>query len=276
MIASLIKHSRFASILLLSVVAQLAADQPIMNMMPRWDGGYGFQVLAETIHRSDLKQGDDVVASGFSEDISVLHLQGVYTWDRSVRLTFKLPYVVDARREVLGSSGDKVVQHDQGLGDLTLALPLKQYFNLAARSGNWTLAPQVRIPMGEAKDSYEVANRVWGGGLFAGYETETYDWFFATGVSAWLFENPEPAEWHYSLDLGWNALDYLQILLESDFHWDDDDAFVLSSGPAIYARFSDNIHARIEWKHDFVSEVSSHEPDHGNGDRLSIGIGFVF
>jgi len=276
MIASLIKHSRFASILLLSVVAQLAADQPIMNMMPRWDGGYGFQVLAETIHRSDLKQGDDVVASGFSEDISVLHLQGVYTWDRSVRLTFKLPYVVDARREVPGSSGEKIVQKDEGLGDLTLALPIKQYFNLAARSGNWTLAPQVRIPMGEANDSYEVANRVWGGGLFAGYETETYDWFFATGVSAWLFENPEPAEWHYSLDLGWNALDYLQILLESDFHWDDDDAFILSSGPAIYARFSDNIHARAEWKHDFVSEVSSHEPDHGNGDRLSIGIGFVF
>ena len=271
-----LKNRRTILILLLASLNQLAADQPIMNMMPRWDGGYGFQVLAESIHRSDLKQGDDVVASGYSEDVSILHLQGVYTWDRSVRLTFKLPYIVDAQREVLGSSEQKVVQHDQGLGDLTLALPLKQYFNLAARSGNWTLTPQVRVPLGKADDSYEVANRVWGGGLFAGYETETYNWFFASGIGAWLFENPEPAEWHYSLDLGWNALDYLQILWESDLHWDDDDAFIVSAGPAIYARFSDNVHARFEWKHDFVSEVSSHEPDHGNGDRLSIGIGFVF
>lgn len=38
-------------------VASVWADQPIMNMMPRWDGGYGFQVLAERLHRSDLKQG---------------------------------------------------------------------------------------------------------------------------------------------------------------------------------------------------------------------------
>lgn len=274
--ASPLKNSRTILILLLVSLSQLAADQPIMNMMPRWDGGYGFQVLAESIHRSDLKQGDDVVASGYSEDLSILHLQGVYTWDRSVRLTFKLPYIVDAQREMLGSSGDKVVQRDQGLGDLTLALPLKQYFNLAARSGNWTLAPQVRVPLGKADDSYEVANRVWGGGLFAGYETETYNWFFASGISVWVFEGPEPAEWHYSLDLGWNALDYLQILWESDLHWDDDDAFIVSAGPAIYARFSDIVHARFEWKHDFVSEVSSHEPDHGNGDRWSIGIGFVF
>lgn len=276
MYLALLKRSRATIILLLVSIGQLAADQPIMNMMPRWDGGYGFQVLAETIHRSDLKQGDDVIASGFSEDISVLHLQGVYTWDRSVRLTFKLPYVVDARREVLGSSGEKIVQKDDGLGDLTLALPVKQYFNLAARSGNWTLAPQVRIPLGQADDAYEVANRVWGGGLFAGYETETYDWFFATGVGAWIFEDPEPAKWSYSIDIGWNALDYLQILWESDFRWDDEDAFIVSAGPAIYARLSDNIHTRLEWKHDFISEVSSHEPDHGNGDRLSIGIGFVF
>ena len=67
-----------------------------MNMMPRWDGGYGFQLLSETIHRSDLKRGDTTLASGFTEDISQLHLQGVYTWDRSVRLTAKLPYVVAA------------------------------------------------------------------------------------------------------------------------------------------------------------------------------------
>jgi hypothetical protein len=48
----------------------LNADQPIMNMMPRWDGGYGFQVRTEHVHRSDLKQGRDVVGRGFTEDLN--------------------------------------------------------------------------------------------------------------------------------------------------------------------------------------------------------------
>lgn len=252
------------------------ADQPIMNMMPRWDGGYGLQLLADHIHRSDLKQGNDVIASGFSEDIVRLHLEGVYTWDRSIRFTFKLPYTVDARREVLGDNGEKIIERDSGIGDLTLALPLKHYFNLNARSGNWTLAPQVRVPLDEKSDDYEVADRVWGAGIWAGYETETYDWFFATGMGFWHFEGGEPAEWTYNLDLGWNARDHLQILWESDLEWDDENAFSLAAGPAIYFRWSDVVHSRIEWKHDFISEVSDATPDHGNGDHLRVGIGFVF
>ena len=257
-------------------VTSVWADQPIMNMMPRWDGGYGFQVLAEHTHRSDLKQGDDVVARGFSEDVTQLHLQGVYTWDRSIRLTAKLPYVVDARREVLGSKGEKVVQRDEGIGDLTLALPLKKYFNLSARSGSWTLAPQIRIPLGKEDDEYEVWNGVWGGGLSFGYETETYDWFIATSAGFWIFEQPEPAEWSYSLDIGWNARENLQLLIETDLKWDEDGEFFASSGPAIYYRFSDQVHCRLEWKHEFISDVSDHTADHGNGDRFSVGVGFVF
>ena len=254
----------------------LDADQPIMNMMPRWDGGYGFQVRAEHVHRSDLKQGRDVVGRGFTEDLNQLHLEGVYTWDRSIRLTAKLPYVVDARREVLGAGGQKVVQRDDGIGDLSLALPLKKYFNLDARSGSWTLAPQLRIPLGKEDDEFEVWDGVWGGGLSLGYETETYHWFIATSAGFWVFEQPEPAEWSYSLDLGWNARDDMQILWESDLSWDDENKFFLSAGPALYWRWNDKTHIRIEWKHDFVSRVTSDRPDHGNGDRFSAGVGFVF
>ena len=254
----------------------LVADQPIMNMMPRWDGGYGIQVLADTVHRSDLKRGSATLGKGFTEAIQQVHLQGVYTWDRSVRLTFKLPYTIDARREVLATDGGKIVQHDAGIGDLTLALPLKRYFNLAARSGNWTVAPQVRIPLGQADSGYEVANRVWGAGFSIGYETETYDWFFASSASAWTFESRQPAAWSLSIDLGWNARDNMQLLWESDFKWDDDAAYTYAAGPALYWRWNDHTHTRIEWKHDFISRVSRHKADHGNTDRVSIGIGFVF
>ena len=257
-------------------LSPLNADQPIMNMMPRWDGGYGFQVRAEHVRRSDLKQGSGVVGRGFTEDLTQLHLEGVYTWDRSIRLTAKLPYVANARREVLGAAGQKVVQRDDGIGDLSLALPLKKYFNLDARSGSWTLAPQLRIPLGKEDDEFEVWDGVWGGGLSLGYETETYHWFIATSAGFWIFEQPEPAEWSYSLDLGWNAREDMQILWESDLSWDDENKFFLSAGPALYWRWNDKTHIRIEWKHDFVSRVTSDRPDHGNGDRFSAGVGFVF
>ena len=263
-------------LLLLGIAASSRADQPIMNMMPRWDGGYGFQVLAETIRRNDLKQGNAIVAEGHREDIQLLHLQGVYTWDRAIRLTFKLPYISDARRELPGSGGTKTIEHDSGWGDLTLALPLKKYFNLDQRTGNWSLTPQVRVPLGKKVPHYSVAKRVWGSGLSLGYETESYHWFFATGVTGWIFESTEPAEWSASIDVGWNARKDLQLLWESDFKWNDEEAFSLEAGPALYWRYNDRVHTRLEWKHDFVSQVSRNRTKYGNGDRLSLGIGFVY
>ena len=269
---------RRIALLLIISCSPLLGDQPIMNMMPRWDGGYGMQALAETIHRSDLKLGDVVVGKGFSEDIELLHLQGVYTWDRSVRLTFKLPYIVSAQREVLGIDNQKEEQHNKGIGDLTLALPLKQYFNLSARSGNWSIVPQIIIPLGAADsaDIYSVANRIWGSGISLGYETETYHWFFAASASAWAYESSMSNQWGGSVDLGLKSGDRLLYLWESDFKLDVEDAFILSAGPAVYYRFSDTIHTRFEWKHDFISRVSKRQAEYANGDRISFGIGFVF
>ena len=124
----------------------LQADQPIMNMMPRWNGGYGMQTLLENIDKQDLKLGDSVHTKGLSEQIQTLHLQGVYTWTRAVRMTFKLPYTLAARKESLNEFNQPIVEKDQGWGDLTLALPLKRYFNLATRTGNWSITPQAKIP----------------------------------------------------------------------------------------------------------------------------------
>lgn len=252
------------------------ADQPIMNMMPRWDNGYGFQILSENLHRKDLKQGDTVIASNFNESIHRLRLQGVYTWDRSIRLTFKLPYIVEARRETLGSADEKIVEHYSGFGDLTLALPLKKYFNLEQRSGSWTLAPQLRVPLGSKTEKYEAADRQWAAGLSLGYETEVYRWFFATSINTWVFENSEPFELNASIDLRIKIRDDIELLWESDFHWDDAGAAALAAGPAIYWRIADQIHSRLEWKHDFISRVQREKIGHANGDKISIGIGFVF
>ena len=64
--------------ILLACVSLSGADQPIMNMMPRWDGGYGWQALYERMDRDDLLQGSETFQPGWHERIHQLHVQGVY------------------------------------------------------------------------------------------------------------------------------------------------------------------------------------------------------
>ena len=134
----------------------------------------------------------------------------------------------------------------------------------------------MRIPLGEEDDEFEVWDGVWGAGLSLSYETETVDWFLSMGASYWIFEDTEPVEWSVSIDLGRNHVDRMQFLVETDMNWDEEGKFFFSTGPAYYYRFNDNTHFRAEWKHDLVSEVSDKNPDHGNGDRFGLGVGFVF
>ena len=115
-----------------------------------------------------------------------------------------------------------------------------------------------------------------GAGLFAGYETETRAYFFATGVSYWFFEHPEPEEWHASLDIGWNVRDHAQVLWESDGHYESNGKQFISMGPALYYRFHDQLHARIEYKHAFLERAPKTQVDHVGGQRFMIGLGWVY
>ncbi len=271
----LLRSLRYLVPLLIASSISARADQPIFNEMPRWDNGWGVQVIREFRTESDLLLGDTVIGPGFSEDIDLLHFEGVYTWDKSIRLTFKLPYVLDARREVL-MGGVKTVQRDEGIGDLTLALPLKRYFNLDQRSGSWTIAPQLRVPLA-GEDTYEVFDNEWGQGVSFGYESETYEWIFSAGATAWVFYGEEPFEASASIDVGRNLHGFGSsghINWETDAHFEDDGSFTLSAGPAFYWRINDTLHTRISWKHDFADRQGI--VDHGNGDTLRIGIALVF
>jgi len=260
-------------ILPILLVLPLMADQPIMNMMPRWDGGYGFQLIQEYRTESELLDGGSEIGYGLSESIHLLNLEGVYTWDRSIRLTAKLPFVLDAEREILDSAGNIVTQNDSGVGDLTLALPIKRYFNETHKSGSWTVAPQLRVPLGSETD-YDVYDHVWGAGLSLGYEQETASRFFAVGISGWFFEGDEENELHANLDLGWNFNTRGQLLLETDFHYEFDGSYTVTTGPALYYRVTDLIHTRLEWKADVIDHQNT--IDHGNGYTLKAGVGFVW
>jgi hypothetical protein len=273
---SLLKLFRLFTLLLVLAVPSSRGEQPIFNEMPRWDGGWGFQFIQEYRHERDLLSGNTVVGPGFSEDIHLLHLEGVYTWDKSIRLTFKLPYVLDARRELLGIGGSKFVQHDEGFGDATVALPLKRYFNLDGRSGSWTLAPQLGIPFAR-DDAYAVYDHQWGNGLSLGYETETYRFKFGVGATGWVFYGDDEAELTGNIEVGYNLRGLGSnghIKWSNRFHYEDDGAFTISTGPVLYWRFTDTIHGQIDWLHDLSDRQGL--LDHGNGNAVRVGVGFVF
>ncbi len=263
-------------VLCFALTSKSWADQPIMNMMPRWSEGYGFQLIQEYRHERDLLLGEDKVGKGLTEDVHILNLEAVYTWERWIRLTAKLPYILHAEREILDTQGNVQKQTDSGFGDLTLALPLKKYFNLDGRSGSWTLAPQLRVPLAH-QDEYSIGDGEWGVGVSIGYETETANWFISTGVSVWTFEDQEPFEVGVNLDLGRNLFAFDssgQILWETDFKWEDDGSYLLKAGLALYWKFTDTVHGRAEWKHDFIDYRGA--LDHGNGETFKIGLGFVY
>ena len=255
---------------------KVRADDPIMNMMPRWSGGWGYQVHYEYINETDLLMGSNKLYPGFSEEINVMHLEGVYTWKKEIRITAKLPYVLDAEREMPDGAGGKLIQKDSGWGDLNLALPLKKYFNLDGRSGSSTFKPMVRIPLAE-KDEYDFYYKEFGVGLGLGHEVETANYYFGIGTAWWIFDGNRPAELHSSLDVGYNfetESSNGSIFWETDFHFEDDESRTLSSGPAFYFNHNDTIHSRIEWKHDFIDHQGI--LDHGNGNHFKVGIGWVF
>jgi hypothetical protein len=110
------------------------AGQPIFSEMPRWSNGWGVQAVQEFRHQQKiLSDGTEQATTSH-----ILNLDGVYTWKRWIRVTAKVPMVLSALRD-----GE---DRERGLGAVTVALPLKQYFNLDGRSGSWTFAPQVRTP----------------------------------------------------------------------------------------------------------------------------------
>lgn len=257
------------------VSSELRADQPIFNEMPRWNGGWGFQTIYEYRHNPDLLLNDTVVSDELSETIHQVHLEGVYTWKRWIRLTAKIPYVIDAERELPSPTGP-ITQKDEGFGDITIALPLKRYFNLDGRSGSWTLAPQLRVPTAKESD-YDVYDREWGNALSLGYETETFRFVFGAGTTFWVFYGDEPSRSITTLDAGLNFRAFGSngnVKWRTRFRYEADGTAILSAGPTVYFRFSDTVHGQLEWRHEFYGRYAV--LDHGNGDMLRAGIAFVF
>ena len=113
--------------------ALVFAHQPVMDMAPRWNGGYGFQVRYESFGSDRTIQEQNILSSYFQQ---TYWLEGVYTWHRAKRITFKLPYHMIERQDA------DLVAKAKSFGDLILAVPLKKYTNYKRRTQNFGFTPQ--------------------------------------------------------------------------------------------------------------------------------------
>lgn len=109
--------TRTAALALLLIGGAASAHQPVMDMAPRWEGGYGVQTRYER-----------------SGSATTLWVEGVYTFRPSLRTTIKLPW------------------RDGEPGDAIFGLPIKRYVNKGARTANWSVTPSLAVPTGPGSD----------------------------------------------------------------------------------------------------------------------------
>ena len=235
------------------------AGQPIFSEMPRWSNGWGVQAVQEFRHQQKtLSDGTEQTTTSH-----ILNLDGVYTWKRWIRVTAKVPMVLSALRD-----GE---DRERGLGAVTVALPLKQYFNLDGRSGSWTFAPQVRTPS-MVKTLW---NRPMQHGWSFGYETETYRFLFGGSTTLWgNFEDQtfeQDTHIHFGTNLhAFGSSGHLKLHL-GIWNPGQRQPTIFKMGPIFYWRITDLWHFQTKWQYRRNKEASLL-----NEHRVRLGLAMVF
>lgn len=142
----------------LGLSAPVWAHQPVMDMAPRWEDGYGFQIRHEWRASDTLLDGDSEVENPFGRKkrVNTTWLEGIYTFKREVRLSLKVPWVDQSRTVV--QNGVPVRQTGSGLGDIIIGVPLKSYTNLADVTWNIAFTPSLRLPTGSTAADFPVGD----------------------------------------------------------------------------------------------------------------------
>lgn len=173
---------RAIPVLVLLIPSLAWGHQPVMDMAPRWKGGSGLQIRFEQIHLDRLlvdgdraENPDDLGTSVFTTWI-----EGVYTFRRRVRVTFKQPIHVVSRREVRAGRLDTLGA--SGLGDLEIAVPIKKYANYPTHTWNLGFNPSVILPTGSTSGDVPLGRGTVDYKLSVSFAREAPDSFLYTDL----------------------------------------------------------------------------------------------
>lgn len=275
---------------LLAVGSSLFAHQPVMDMVPRWAGGWGLQMFQEYRVAEDLFSGSDKIGnpSGLRREVHTTWLEGVYTFDRARRVTFKMPYVDQERVALV--SGSPVTQRGHGLGDIMIAAPFKKYTNVPGLTYNWSATPQLRLPTGKTTHAFAVGDGSWDPGLSLSLSTESPRWYHLYDL--WYWKNTQGSngmrhgdELGFDINIG-RALSHQEhnigtfIMLDVTARWMDRSRHnsnsggeYISMGP-MFMVFKGNWAFRAEYRLPVYERWNGNQV--GNEHRFSIGVGVAF
>lgn len=161
------------------------AHQPVMDMAPRWEDGFGFQIRNEIRVTDELLKRDDHAANLLNRErlINTTWIEAIYTFKRELRATIKIPWIVQ-RRDVI-RSGVRTRLSGSGLGDVVLAVPMRKYWNFRKSTMNIGLTPQIRIPTGSTSESDPLGDGSWDFGLSASLSSENFRWYTLFDLFWW-------------------------------------------------------------------------------------------
>ncbi len=269
------------------------ADQPVMNEAPRWAGGYGFQFRHESYGSDELLRDDSEIDNplGLSRYVEETWFEGVYTFDRSKRVTFKLPYVKQRRRVASGDSSEQ--QKNEGLGDLVLGVPLKLYENKGAFTHSFSITPSLRLPTGKTSGDFPISNGSWDYGVSLSYSSEDTRWSQLYDIFYWRDSDGKHGRRdgdEAGLNIDWGYRVYtndplnigatLMLDISARYNERGDSLTTGASGGTrihtgpIFAIFKDNIIFRVEYK--FPAYEDTIGTSLCRGQELNVGIGAAF
>ena len=276
----------------LLMISQAMAHQPVMDMAPRWEGGYGFQVRQETHYSDKLLSGDSEIDNplGREQRVDTTWLEAIYTFKREVRLSVKMPYV-DQERTII-PEGQAVKQTGSGLGDIVIGVPLKRYTNEASATSNIAFTPSIRLPTGSTDDEFPVGDGSTdlGASFSASFEKadiyQYYDLFLWKNGSGKKGIN-EGDEIGLDINVGWHPYhdnmtnQGIFVMLDTSARYQKrgrDTAGItggarVSAGP-VFVYYRKGMMFRAEYKYPLYEDLFDTQVSRGS--EINVGIGFVF
>ncbi len=265
------------SLLIISAICTLFAHQPVMDMAPRWAGGWGFQFRYERLG-SDKEIGREFGSLSKSYYQHTTWIEGVYTWKRSIRATFKMPYHQISNERQLVDWGNPTLSYS-GIGDPIIAVSLKKYFNMERSTANFGFTPQIRLKTG---DNSDLLTSKRGYGLSLSYNTESFKYYQLYDVFGWILDD-ESKMIGLDVNLGWHPIHNNEtnsgvfVMWDGTYrlNWDKDgnsDSRLYTGPVAMF--YKAGIMVRVDIKVPIIEKVE--KASLSKGTIIQTGIGFVF
>ncbi|NQY74814.1 MAG: hypothetical protein HRT90_08650 [Candidatus Margulisbacteria bacterium] len=161
----------------------LVAHQPVMDMAPRWEGGYGVQTRLEYQDKSRLvENGSEIVnLSGLKDESTTLWLEGVYSFTKEHRISFKLPWI---QRNITTATGSF---SKNGVGDMIIGFINKAYINKKGWTANVSLTPSFKIPIGHSDGAVVLGSGVVDYGLSVSGSYESFNFYSLFDAFGWVY-----------------------------------------------------------------------------------------